>query len=102
MGEMRLKIANLFFWKNSHISVSEIVLKPDTMLNSFGLLFLSVMIKASEGGGGKGIRKVENFEDFPTSYRQVQTEVPGSPVFIMKLAENARHLEVKSSYQMKA
>ena len=55
------------------------------------------MIKASEGGGGKGIRKVENFEDFPTAFRQVQTEVPGSPIFIMKLAKNARHLEVSQS-----
>lgn len=30
-----------------------------------------VVIKASEGGGGKGIRKVENSEDFPSSFRQV-------------------------------
>ena len=26
---------------------------------------------------------------------EVQAEVPGSPVFIMKLAKNARHLEVQ-------
>lgn len=30
-----------------------------------------VMIKASEGGGGKGIRKVENADEFPTAFRQV-------------------------------
>lgn len=30
-----------------------------------------VVIKASEGGGGKGIRKVESSEDFPASFRQV-------------------------------
>uniref|UniRef100_A0A0A9YFN2 Acetyl-CoA carboxylase n=3 Tax=Lygus hesperus TaxID=30085 RepID=A0A0A9YFN2_LYGHE len=54
-----------------------------------------VMIKASEGGGGKGIRKVETAEDFPNLYRQVQSEVPGSPIFIMKLATCARHLEVQ-------
>lgn len=30
------------------------------------------MIKASEGGGGKGIRKVENPDDFPTAFRQVR------------------------------
>ena len=45
-----------------------------------------VMIKASEGGGGKGIRKVTNPEDLPAALRQVQSEVPGSPIFIMKLA----------------
>ncbi|XP_034934564.1 acetyl-CoA carboxylase isoform X3 [Chelonus insularis] len=54
-----------------------------------------VMVKASEGGGGKGIRKVENAEELPTLFRQVQTEVPGSPIFIMKLAKCARHLEVQ-------
>lgn len=54
-----------------------------------------VMIKASEGGGGKGIRKVECSEDFPNQFRQVQAEVPGSPIFIMKLARCARHLEVQ-------
>jgi len=29
------------------------------------------MIKASEGGGGKGIRKVNNADDFPNLFRQV-------------------------------
>ncbi|CAG4948776.1 unnamed protein product [Parnassius apollo] len=54
-----------------------------------------VMIKASEGGGGKGIRKVENPDDFANMFRQVQAEVPGSPIFVMKLAKSARHLEVQ-------
>ncbi|CAN6604237.1 acetyl-CoA carboxylase [Trichomonascus vanleenenianus] len=54
-----------------------------------------VMIKASEGGGGKGIRKVDREEDFVSLYSQVVGEIPGSPVFIMKLAGNARHLEVQ-------
>ncbi|PRT52762.1 Acetyl-CoA carboxylase [Wickerhamiella sorbophila] len=56
---------------------------------------LPVMIKASEGGGGKGIRKVEREEDFLSLYRQVESEIPGSPIFIMKLAGSARHLEVQ-------
>ncbi|CAD5117425.1 DgyrCDS6195 [Dimorphilus gyrociliatus] len=54
-----------------------------------------VMIKASEGGGGKGIRKVNHEDDFPNAFRQVQTEVPGSPIFIMQLAKGSRHLEVQ-------
>ncbi|KAF9111924.1 acetyl-coenzyme-A carboxylase, partial [Mortierella sp. AM989] len=54
-----------------------------------------IMIKASEGGGGKGIRKVEDPEQFSQAFHQVLGEVPGSPVFIMKLAGNARHLEVQ-------
>ncbi|XP_055002917.1 acetyl-CoA carboxylase 2 isoform X1 [Sorex araneus] len=54
-----------------------------------------LMIKASEGGGGKGIRKAKSAEDFPILFRQVQSEIPGSPVFLMKLAQHARHLEVQ-------
>jgi len=54
-----------------------------------------VMIKASEGGGGKGIRKVMRSEDVITLFRQVQGEIPGSPIFVMKMASNARHLEVQ-------
>ncbi|KAK3576974.1 hypothetical protein CHS0354_005975 [Potamilus streckersoni] len=54
-----------------------------------------LMIKASEGGGGKGIRKVDNPSDFNNLFRQVQTEVPGSPIFVMKMAMHARHLEVQ-------
>ena len=46
-----------------------------------------VMIKASEGGGGKGIRKARTAEEFPSLYYQVQAEVPGSPIFVMKLAK---------------
>jgi acetyl-CoA carboxylase/biotin carboxylase 1 len=54
-----------------------------------------IMIKASEGGGGKGIRFVENAKDLETAYIQVQNEVIGSPIFIMQLCKNARHLEVQ-------
>lgn len=44
------------------------------------------MIKASWGGGGKGIRKVHNDEEVKALFKQVQGEVPGSPIFIMKVA----------------
>jgi len=56
---------------------------------------LPVMIKASEGGGGKGIRKVEKMETIESAFQQVQSEVPGSPVFLMKLAPECRHLETQ-------
>ncbi|KAJ1675880.1 acetyl-coenzyme-A carboxylase [Spiromyces aspiralis] len=54
-----------------------------------------VMIKASEGGGGKGIRMVASEDVFPSAFYQCQSEVPGSPIFIMKLAGKSRHLEVQ-------
>jgi acetyl-CoA carboxylase/biotin carboxylase 1 len=54
-----------------------------------------VMVKASEGGGGKGIRMVHSEDDFTSLYKQAASEIPGSPIFIMKMAGNARHLEVQ-------
>ncbi|QRW03198.1 acetyl-CoA carboxylase [Ceratobasidium sp. AG-Ba] len=44
-----------------------------------------VMIKASEGGGGKGIRKVDSADAFKNAYTAVAGELAGS----------ARHLEVQ-------
>ncbi|KAL7562934.1 hypothetical protein ACA910_019482 [Epithemia clementina (nom. ined.)] len=54
-----------------------------------------LMIEASEGGGGKGIRFVDNEEDLRNAFIQVQNEVVGSPIFVMQLCKNARHLEVQ-------
>ena len=54
-----------------------------------------IMIKASEGGGGKGIRFVDNEDDLKNAYIQVTNEVVGSPIFVMQLCKNARHLEVQ-------
>jgi acetyl-CoA carboxylase/biotin carboxylase 1 len=54
-----------------------------------------VMLKASEGGGGKGIRKASTEDELRAAYPQVVNEVPGSPVFLMKLCTQARHLEVQ-------
>jgi len=68
---------------------------PEEGLKAAHKIGYPIMIKASEGGGGKGIRKVESDDEFPNLFRQVQSEVPGSPVFIMKLAKCARHLEVQ-------
>ncbi|CAE7727590.1 accA, partial [Symbiodinium sp. KB8] len=54
-----------------------------------------LMIKASEGGGGKGIRKVTDMADLPAAFEAVAGEVPGSPIFLMRLVSAARHLEVQ-------
>ncbi|KAF1755629.1 hypothetical protein GCK72_012079 [Caenorhabditis remanei] len=54
-----------------------------------------MMIKASEGGGGKGIRKCERMEDFERFFKEVEMEVPNSPIFLMKCMEGARHVEIQ-------
>jgi acetyl-CoA carboxylase / biotin carboxylase 1 len=54
-----------------------------------------VMLKASEGGGGKGIRMSADKEQLIANFDQVKAEVPGSPMFMMQLCTEARHLEVQ-------
>jgi len=54
-----------------------------------------IMVKASEGGGGKGIRKATNMEELKVAYTNVSTEVVGSPIFLMKMVSKARHLEIQ-------
>lgn len=54
-----------------------------------------VMLKASEGGGGKGIRMSADEEQLRVNFEQVKAEVPGSPMFMMQLCTQARHLEVQ-------
>jgi len=54
-----------------------------------------VMLKASEGGGGKGIRMSTNDDELRVNFDLVKAEVPGSPMFMMQLCTQARHLEVQ-------
>ncbi len=68
---------------------------PEEGLQKAKEIGFPVMVKASEGGGGKGIRKVESEQNFASLYNAAASEIPGSPIFIMKLAGNARHLEVQ-------
>ncbi|KAH8078525.1 acetyl-CoA carboxylase [Aureococcus anophagefferens] len=56
---------------------------------------LPVMLKASEGGGGKGIRMNKDATELAANFPSVEAEVPGSPIFIMQLMTGARHLEVQ-------
>jgi acetyl-CoA carboxylase/biotin carboxylase 1 len=54
-----------------------------------------IMIKASEGGGGKGVRKANEKSQIPIMYQQVADEVKGSPIFLMRLCNGARHVEIQ-------
>ncbi|KAH7276946.1 hypothetical protein KP509_39G027900 [Ceratopteris richardii] len=97
-------------WSGSHVKVPFEVCKdaiPDDLykaacvytteeaVTSCQAVGYPVMIKASWGGGGKGIRKVHNDEEVRALFKQVQGEVPGSPIFTMKVASQSRHLEVQ-------
>jgi acetyl-CoA carboxylase biotin carboxylase subunit len=58
-----------------------------------------IMIKASAGGGGKGMRRVENMEQLLSAYERVSSEAlsffgDGS-VYAEKFVANPRHIEVQ-------
>ncbi|KAM7252837.1 hypothetical protein ACFE04_025455 [Oxalis oulophora] len=97
-------------WSGSHVKTSAdscLVSIPDEIykqacvytteeaIASCQIVGYPAMIKASWGGGGKGIRKVHNDDEVRALFKQVQGEVPGSPIFIMKVASQSRHLEVQ-------
>ena len=58
-----------------------------------------IMIKASNGGGGKGIRRVDNKSQLEENYHLVKKEAKISfgvdEVYIEKCIENPRHVEVQ-------
>jgi len=60
---------------------------------------LPVMIKASAGGGGKGMRKITSFNDFEQSFLSASNEAKKSfgndEVYIEKFIEDPKHIEVQ-------
>ena len=58
-----------------------------------------VMIKAAGGGGGRGIRVVQNAEEFPKILKMAQVEAEFSfgnaDVYIEKFIDTFRHIEVQ-------
>jgi acetyl-CoA carboxylase biotin carboxylase subunit len=58
-----------------------------------------IMLKAAAGGGGKGMRLVENPKDFDSSYATAQREAIGAfgdgRVYIEKAITRPRHVEIQ-------
>ncbi|MHC5267642.1 acetyl-CoA carboxylase biotin carboxylase subunit [Enterococcus sp. LJL98] len=58
-----------------------------------------VMLKAAAGGGGKGIRKVNNKEELPQHFASAQQEAKAAfgndEMYIEKIIYPARHIEVQ-------
>ena len=66
------------------------------LANSMGY---PIMLKASKGGGGRGMRVVESADQLPQSLEQAQREAKNAfgsdEVFLEKLVGKARHIEVQ-------
>jgi len=58
-----------------------------------------VLLKASAGGGGKGMKKVLNSSEFDSAFQSAQREAikafGSSDVYIEKYIENPKHIEVQ-------
>jgi acetyl-CoA carboxylase, biotin carboxylase subunit len=58
-----------------------------------------VLVKASAGGGGRGMRVVRSAEEFPEAFRAASSEARsafGDPtLYIEKFIEQARHIEIQ-------
>lgn len=67
--------------------------------NIAGEIGFPIMIKASAGGGGKGMRKVGSPEEFQDAFNHARSEALKSfgsdSVYIEKFIENPKHIEVQ-------
>ena len=56
-----------------------------------------VIVKATAGGGGRGMRIVRNEDELPALYRQAQSEAAGAfgngDLYLERYVENPRHIE---------
>jgi 3-methylcrotonyl-CoA carboxylase alpha subunit len=72
---------------------------PDLLAAKAGMIGYPVLIKAVAGGGGKGMRKVEDAADFADALASCQREATASfgnaHVLIEKYIQRPRHIEVQ-------
>jgi len=58
-----------------------------------------LLIKATAGGGGKGMREVQSLEEMPTliqsARREAESAFGDGNVYLEKLVEGARHIEIQ-------
>jgi len=58
-----------------------------------------LLVKATAGGGGKGMREVQNIEEMPallnSARREAESSFGDGNVYLEKLVEEARHIEIQ-------
>jgi acetyl-CoA carboxylase biotin carboxylase subunit len=72
-------------------------LRDDELLAVAPAIGFPLLVKATAGGGGKGMREVHNLEEMPPLLRSARREAEASfgdgNVYLEKLVEGARHIE---------
>ena len=81
----------------SPIKVNE--LSEEQIIEEVKLMKLPVLIKSSAGGGGRGMKMIDNFDDVMPSIARLRTEAKAAfgddTLFIEKYITNPRHVEVQ-------
>ncbi len=79
--------------------VDRAITDPNEAMEIARQVGVPVLIKASAGGGGKGMRLVEKIEDLPEQMKMAQSEARSSfgddAVFIEKFVTKPRHIEIQ-------
>jgi len=74
-------------------------LSDDELLKVAPEIGFPLLIKATAGGGGKGMREVKNLEEMPTllqsARREAESAFGDGNVYLEKLVEGARHIEIQ-------
>jgi acetyl-CoA carboxylase biotin carboxylase subunit len=74
-------------------------LRDEELLAMAPSIGFPLLVKATAGGGGKGMREVNNLEEMPTLLTAARIEAEASfgdgNVYLEKLVEGARHIEIQ-------
>jgi len=78
---------------------TELDLPDEDLAHAAGLIGYPLLIKATAGGGGKGMRRVDRPEDFRAALQAARREAKAAfgedAVYLEKLIEGARHIEIQ-------
>ncbi len=74
-------------------------LRDEDLLNIAQQIGFPLLIKATAGGGGKGMREVRSLEEMPellkSARREAESAFGDGNVYLEKLVEGARHIEIQ-------
>jgi acetyl-CoA carboxylase biotin carboxylase subunit len=78
---------------------TELDLRNEELARAATFVGFPLLIKATAGGGGKGMRRVDRIEDFDSALQSARREAEAAfgdgAVYLEKLIEGARHIEIQ-------